>query len=75
MAILRVPLGANFLEFVSRERFFDMPHFTFSLIDEGENMAAQVLGRAELAFECDEVRTITRYDGSQQAELAAFMLA
>ena len=34
-------------------------------------MAARALGRAEMAFEWDAVRTvITRYDGSQQAELA-----
>jgi cellulose biosynthesis protein BcsQ len=72
--ILLVPLGASFLEFDSTGRFFDMLHSTFASIEEGENVAARALGRPELAFEWDAVRTvITRYDGSQQAELAAFM--
>ncbi len=72
--ILLVPLGASFLEFDSTGRFFDMLHSTFSSIEEGENIAARALGRPELAFEWDAVRiVITRYDGSQQAELAAFM--
>ena len=74
--ILLVPLGASFLEFDSTGRFFDMLHSTFASIEEGENMAARALGRAELAFEWDAVRTIlTRYDAGQQAELAAFMQA
>ena len=74
--ILLVPLGASFLEFDSTGRFFDMLHSTFASIEEGENIAARALGRPELAFEWDAVRTvITRYDGSQQAELAAFMQA
>ena len=74
--ILLVPLGASFLEFDSTGRFFDMLHSTFASIEEGENVAARALGRPELAFEWDAVRTvITRYDGSQQAELAAFMQA
>ena len=39
-------------------------------------MAARALGRPELAFEWDAVRAIvTRYDGSQQAELAGLMQA
>jgi chromosome partitioning protein len=72
--ILLVPLGASFLEFDSTGRFFDMLHATFASIEDGENIAARALGRPELAFEWDAVRTvITRYDGSQQAELAAFM--
>ncbi len=72
--ILLVPLGASFLEFDSTGRFFDMLHSTFASIEEGENVAARALGRPELAFEWDAVRTvITRYDASQQAELAAFM--
>lgn len=72
--ILLVPLGASFLEFDSTGRFFDMLHSTFASIEEGENIAARALGREELAFEWDAVRTvITRYDASQQAELAAFM--
>ena len=74
--ILLVPTGASFLEFDSTGRFFDMLHSTFSSIEEGENAAARALGRPELAFEWDAVRTvITRYDAGQQAELAAFMQA
>lgn len=39
-------------------------------------MAARALGREGLQFEWDAVRTvITRYDGAQQAELAALMQA
>jgi cellulose biosynthesis protein BcsQ len=74
--ILLVPLGASFLEFDSTGRFFDMLQSTFSSIEEGENVAARALGRPELAFEWDAVRTIvTRYDGGQQAELAGLMQA
>ena len=72
--ILLVPMGASFLEFDSTGRFFDMLHSTFRSIEEGENMAARALGRAELNFEWDAVRTIiTRFDSNQQAELAALM--
>ncbi|MCA0922801.1 AAA family ATPase [Pseudooceanicola nanhaiensis] len=72
--IVLVPLGASFLEFDSTGRFFDMLHSTFASIEEAENMAARALGRAELSFEWDAVRAvITRYDGMQQAELAALM--
>ena len=74
--ILLVPLGASFLEFDSTGRFFDMLHSTFGSIEEAENMAARALGRAGLSFEWDAVRAvITRYDGAQQAELAALMQA
>jgi cellulose biosynthesis protein BcsQ len=74
--ILLVPLGASFLEFDSTGRFFDMLHSTFASIEESENVAARALGRPELAFEWDAVRTIiTRYDATQQAELAAFIQA
>lgn len=74
--ILLVPLGASFLEFDSTGRFFDMLHSTFASIEDGENMAARALGREELAFEWDAVRAVlTRYDSSQQAELAALMQA
>ncbi|MEM6481686.1 MAG: AAA family ATPase [Pseudomonadota bacterium] len=74
--ILLVPLGASFLEFDSTGRFFDMLHATFASIEEGENMAARALGREELAFEWDAVQAVvTRYDGAQQAELAALMQA
>ncbi|NOD78578.1 MULTISPECIES: AAA family ATPase [unclassified Ruegeria] len=74
--ILLVPMGASFLEFDSTGRFFDMLHSTFQSIEDGENMAARALGRPEMAFQWDAVRTvITRYDGSQQAELAGLMQA
>jgi chromosome partitioning protein len=72
--ILLVPLGASFLEFDSTGRFFDMLHATFGSIEEAENMAARALGRESLNFEWDAVRAVvTRYDGAQQAELAALM--
>ncbi|WP_238368599.1 AAA family ATPase [Mesobacterium pallidum] len=74
--ILLVPLGASFLEFDSTGRFFDMLHSTFSSIEEAENLAARALGRPETAFEWDAVRAVvTRFDGTQQAELAALMQA
>lgn len=74
--ILLVPLGATFLEFDSTGRFFDMLQSTFASIEEAENIAARALGRPELAFEWDAVRClVTRYDGSQQAELAGLMQA
>jgi chromosome partitioning protein len=74
--ILLVPTGASFLEFDSTGRFFDMLHSTFGSIEDGENMAARALGRPELRFEWDAVRVmLTRYDASQQAELAALMQA
>jgi chromosome partitioning protein len=74
--LLLVPLGASFLEFDSTGRFFDMLHATFQSIEEGENMAARALGLPETAFEWDAVRAlITRYDGSQQGELASLMQA
>lgn len=74
--ILLVPLGASFLEFDSTGRFFDMLHSTFGSIEEAENMAARALGRDGLAFQWDAVRAVvTRYDGAQQAELAALMQA
>ena len=74
--ILLVPVGASFLEFDSTGRFFDMLHATFGSIEENENMAARALGRPEMAFSWDAVRAVvTRYDGTQQAELAALMQA
>jgi len=72
--ILLVPFGASFLEFDSTGRFFDMLHATFASIEEGENMAARALGRPEMRFEWDAVRAVlTRYDGAQQAEMAALI--
>ncbi|WP_223426878.1 AAA family ATPase [Tateyamaria pelophila] len=74
--ILLVPVGASFLEFDSTGRFFDMLHATFHSIEEGENIAARALGREEMRFEWDAVRAIiTRYDGTQQAEMAGLMQA
>jgi chromosome partitioning protein len=74
--ILLVPLGASFLEFDSTGRFFDMLHATFGSIEDAENMAARALGKEGLHFEWDAVRAVvTRYDGSQQAELAALIQA
>lgn len=74
--ILLVPLGASFLEFDSTGRFFDMLHSTFRSIEDGENIAARALGRPELAFEWDAVRTIvTRFDAAQQTEMAGLMQA
>jgi chromosome partitioning protein len=74
--ILLVPVGASFVEFDSTGRFFDMLHATFSSIEEGENMAARALGREELSFEWDAVQAvITRFDASQQAEMASLMQA
>ncbi|MGJ8597928.1 AAA family ATPase [Sulfitobacter sp.] len=74
--ILLVPVGASFLEFDSTGRFFDMLHATFGSIEEAENMAARALGRTGTHFEWDAVRAVvTRYDGTQQAELAALMQA
>jgi len=74
--ILLVPLGASFLEFDSTGRFFDMLHATFSSIEDGENMAARALGHDLMAFEWDAVRAIiTRFDASQQSELAGVMQA
>jgi chromosome partitioning protein len=53
-----------------------MLHATFSSIEETENMAARALGLAETRFEWDAVRAVlTRYDGTQQAEMAALMQA
>jgi chromosome partitioning protein len=74
--IVLVPFGASFLEFDSTGRFFDMLHSTFSSIETGENVAARALGTEELAFEWDAVRAVvTRYDGAQQAEMAALIQA
>jgi len=74
--ILLVPLGASFLEFDSTGRFFDMLHSTFQSIEEGENMAARALGRPEIHFEWDAVRTVvTRFDTVQQSDLAGLMQA
>lgn len=74
--ILLVPMGASFLEFDSTGRFFDMLSTTFGSIEDSENLAARALGRDGLSFEWDAVRAvITRYDGTQQAELAGLMQA
>lgn len=72
--ILLVPMGASFLEFDSTGRFFAMLGSTFGSIEETENIAAHALGLPQMGFKWDAVRTVlTRYDGTQQAELAALM--
>lgn len=49
---------------------------TFGSIEESENIAARALGREELRFEWDAVQImLTRYDATQQAELATLMQA
>lgn len=69
--ILLVPLGASFLEFDSTGRFFDMLYTTFASIEDGENAANRAAGLPEVRFEWDVVRAIiTRFDASQQTELA-----
>mgnify|MGYP001813772072 CR=1 FL=1 len=74
--ILLVPFGASFLEFDSTGRFFDMLHSTFASIEDGENIAARALGLPPMGFEWDAVRAvITRYDGTQQAEMASLIQA
>jgi len=74
--MLLVPVGASFVEFDSTGRFFDMLHATFASIEEGENIAARALGREELMFEWDAVQAvITRFDASQQTEMASLMQA
>lgn len=74
--ILLVPMGASFLEFDSTGRFFDMLSTTFGSIEDGENLAARALGRPDMAFQWDAVQAVvTRYDGSQQSELASLMQA
>ena len=72
--ILLVPMGASFLEFDSTGRFFDMLGSTFGSIEEAENLAARALGQPEMGFQWDAVRAVlTRYDRTQQAELATLM--
>lgn len=69
--ILLVPLGASFLEFDSTGRFFDMLYSTFASIEDGENAVRTRDGLPQIKFEWDAVRTlITRFDASQQADLA-----
>lgn len=49
---------------------------TFSSIQDSENIAARALGLDELTFEWDAVRAVvTRFDSTQQAEMAALMQA
>ena len=74
--ILLVPLGASFLEFDSTGRFFDMLYSTFASIEEGENSVRRQNGLPEMKFEWDAVRAlITRFDASQQTDLANVMQA
>jgi len=74
--IILVPLGASFLEFDSTGRFFDMLYSTFASIEEGENASRRRAGLPEMKFEWDVVRAvITRFDASQQTDLANVMQA
>jgi chromosome partitioning protein len=74
--ILVVPFGASFLEFDSTGRFFDMIHATFASIERSESAAAEAAGLGSIRFEWDAVKAlITRYDPSQQAEMAALIEA
>jgi chromosome partitioning protein len=53
-----------------------MLHTPFKSSEDGENVAARALGRPEIACEWVAVRAVvTRYDGTQQAELAGLMQA
>jgi chromosome partitioning protein len=74
--VLIVPLGASFLEFDSTGRFFDMIHATFASIEAGESRGARAAGLGQVRFEWDAVKAlITRYDPSQQAEMADLIQA
>ena len=74
--ILVVPLGANFLDFDSTGRFFDMIASTFASIEEGEAAANAALGLAPARFEWDAVKVLlTRYQPAQQREMAALIRA
>lgn len=74
--ILLIPLGASFLEFDSTGRFLDMIHTTFASIEDGENAARKRAGKDPIKFEWDAVKAlITRYDASQQADLAEVIQA
>lgn len=74
--IVLVPTGASFLEFESTGRFLDMLHTSFASIEDGENMANRMLGLPETRFEWDALKLIiTRYEPSQQSELAEVMAA
>ncbi len=69
--ILLVPFGALSSEFEATTRFLEMLHSTFASIEKSENEAARALGQEQIKFEWDAIRAlITRYDGSQQAEMA-----
>ena len=70
--ILLVPAGASFIEFDSTGRFFDMMATTFASIEQTLAAAHPGLPR----FEWDAVQVVlTRYDDSQQADLAALIEA
>ncbi|MBY8978138.1 AAA family ATPase [Rhodobacteraceae bacterium NNCM2] len=74
--LMLVPVGASFLEFDSTGRFFEMLATTFASIEEGEATTRTALGLPPIRFEWDAVRClITRYDASQQKELADVMQA
>ncbi len=65
--IMLIPVGASFIEFDSTGRFFDMLYTTFASI---EDTMARISDQAP-KFEWDVVQVLlTRYDGSQQGDLA-----
>lgn len=65
--ILLVPVGASFIEFDSTGRFFDMLATTFASIEE--TLAGSHDNPPKFTWDAVQV-LLTRYDDSQQAELA-----
>lgn len=65
--ILLVPVGASFIEFDSTGRFFDMLATTFASIEE--TLAESHDTPPKFTWDAVQV-LLTRYDDSQQAELA-----
>ena len=65
--ILLVPVGASFIEFDSTGRFFDMLATTFASIEE--TLAGSHDDPPKFTWDAVQV-LLTRYDDSQQAELA-----
>ena len=65
--ILLIPVGASFIEFDSTGRFFDMLYTTFVSIED--SMARLSSDAPKFSWDAVEV-LLTRYDDSQQSELA-----
>ena len=65
--ILLIPVGASFIEFDSTGRFFDMLYTTFVSIEDSMSRISDTAPK----FSWDAVQVLlTRYDDSQQSELA-----